>query len=294
VHRLRPRRNVEVNKSWMCDIGRVEYKEIALESRVAQARTRKTAAGEAAASWSEVTLASALDLLAEKLQEAGAASAFVATPQATNEDLYTFRLAAELAGALLDFRVGHPEEKTQVREDAVLLRADRNPNTTGCLDLGLGKTGLEALVAACNDGKVKVLVLQGTELLRLPDAQAALARVPFIAVMASHESPELAQAHLVLPAALWAEVDGTFTNYQHRVQRIRRAVAAPGAASPRWELAAGLLTRLGAPLAATSAREVFLALAKTVPAYAGLDLKTVGATGRALPTDGPVPQEARA
>jgi predicted molibdopterin-dependent oxidoreductase YjgC len=112
--------------------------------------------------------------------------------------------------------------------------------------------------------------------------------------MASHDTPELEQAHLVLPVALWAEVDGTFTNFQHRVQRIRRAVRAPGEATPRWEMTAGLLMRLGAPLAATSEREVFLALAQTVPAYAGLDLKSVGATGRALPSDGPVPQEARA
>jgi NADH-quinone oxidoreductase subunit G len=295
VHRLRPRRNVEVNKSWMCDIGRVEYKEIALENRVSQARVRKPVAGSVGTTpWSEVTVSTALDQLAAKLQESSTASAFVATPQATNEDLYTFKLTAERAGGLLDFRVGHPEEKTEVREDNVLLRADRNPNTTGCLDQSLGKTGIEALIAACNDGKVKVLVLQGTELLKVPEAQAALAHVPFIAVMASHDTPELEGAHLVLPAALWAEVDGTFTNYQHRVQRIRRAVTAPGAAAPRWELAAGLLHRMGAPLAATSAREVFLALVKTVPAYAGLDLKTVGATGRALPTDGPVPQEARA
>ena len=69
--------------------------------------------------------------------------------------------------------------------------------------------------------------------------------MPFVAVMATHERPELEKAHVVLPAAVWAEVDGTFTNYQRRVQRIRRAVPAPGAAAPRWELAAGLLHAAG-------------------------------------------------
>jgi NADH-quinone oxidoreductase subunit G len=288
VQRLRPRRNVEVNRSWMCDIGRVEYKEIALETRLASPVVRGGAGGEAS------TLAGALDLVHEKLKQAGAASAFVATPQATNEDLYAFRLLAEQVGGMLDFRVGNPQDRVQVREDNVLLRADRNPNTMGCVDLGLGKSGVEAILKACRAGRVKALLLQGPELLRLPAAADALAGVPFIAVMASHDGPGLDRAHVVLPAAAWAEVDGTFTNYQRRVQRIRRAVAAPGEAAPRWEMAAGLLRRLGAPFAATSARELLLELARAVPAFKGLDMRLVGETGRLLPSDGPAPQEARA
>jgi predicted molibdopterin-dependent oxidoreductase YjgC len=93
---------------------------------------------------------------------------------------------------------------------------------------------------------------------------------------------------------VWAEVDGTFTNYQRRVQRIRRAVAAPGSATPRWEMAAGLITRLGEPITVTSAREVFTMIARDIKVYAGLDHRKVGDTGRGLPTDGPAPQEARA
>ena len=284
VHRLRPRRNVEVNKSWMCDIGRVEYKEIALDTRVAAARTRG-----AEGAWRETTMATALDLVAEKVQEAGKASAFLATPQATNEDLHLFRRVADRVGGMLDFRVGSPQDKVLLREDNVLLRADRNPNTTGCLDQGLGRTGVDAILAACAAGQVQALVLQGADLLRDPAVADAAAKVPFLAVMASHERPELARAHAVLPAAVWAEVDGTFTNYQRRVQRIRRAVPAPGEARPRWEIAAGLLTRLGETIDASSARDVFALLAREVPAYQGLDHRTVGDTGRGL-----APQEARA
>jgi predicted molibdopterin-dependent oxidoreductase YjgC len=206
--------------------------------------------------------------------------------------LYAFRLAAVRVGGLLDFRVGHPEEKTQVREDNVLLRADRNPNTTGCLDQGIGRSGVDAILKACASGAVKVLVLQGADLLKDPGVAAAAAKVPFVAVMASHEHPELAKAHCVLPAAVWAEVDGTFTNYQRRVQRIKRAVAPPGAAVPRWELAAGLVTRLGEPITLNSARDVFAMIARDVKVYSGLDHRLVGATGRAL--GGPAPTEARA
>jgi predicted molibdopterin-dependent oxidoreductase YjgC len=187
---------------------------------------------------------------------------------------------------MIDFRVGGPERNLRTLEDGILLRADRNPNTQGCLDQGLGRSGIDAILAGCSSGKVEAVILQGPELLLLPEAASSLASVPFIAVMATHEVPELDRAHVVLPAAMWAEVEGTFTNYQRRVQRIRRAVPAPGEAAARWEMAAGLLERLHAPLGATSAREVFALLAQSVKDHAGLDYKALGATGRVLPGNG--------
>jgi NADH-quinone oxidoreductase subunit G len=290
AQRLRPRRNVEVNKSWMCDVGRMEYKRIAIDTRVTVARVR------GGSGWEGTSDATALDLLAERLEEAGAACAFVATPQATNEDLFAFRMLSEKAGGMLDFRVGDPQDKVRVREDNVLLRADRNPNTQGCLDQGLGRAGVKEILAAGAAGRIKVLVLQGPELLRLAEAGEALARVPFVAVMATHEEPALERAHIVLPAAMWAEVDGTFTNYQRRVQRIRRAFAAPDGAVPRWQLAAGALKRLGASFPAATARDVFALLTRSVPDYAGLDFRALGTGGRALPErpDQVATQEARA
>jgi NADH-quinone oxidoreductase subunit G len=287
VQRLRPRRNVEVNKSWICDPGRASYKDIALANRVSLARVRDAATGTGP------SLPAALDTVAGRLREAGSAAAFLASPRATNEDLFAFRTLAEAVGGQLDFRVGDPQLKVRVRSDSVLLRADRNPNTQGCLDQGLGRAGVDAILTGCRTGSVRALLLQGPELLRLPGAADALARVPFIAVLATHEGPELDRAHAVLPAALWAEVDGTFTNYQRRVQRIRRAVPPPGEAAAGWELASGLLSRLGRSLPASSAREVFALLARTVPGYAALDYPSLGAGGRVLPLAEGTPPEAR-
>ena len=277
VHRLRPRRNPEVNKSWMCDPGRAVFREIGLETRVTGARVKGTA------QWEGASVAAALDRVAAALQEAGSASAFLATPQATNEDLYAFKTLADAVGGRLDFRVGDPQRKVRERLDDVLQHVDRNPNTQGCLDQGLGREGVATILGACAAGKVKALVLQGPELLRVPDAVAALTKVAFVAVMATHEGPELDRASVVLPAAVWAEVEGTFTNYQRRVQRIRRSVPAPGEATPNWELSSGLLERLGRPLAATSPRELFALLAAATKDYAGLDYRALGSGGRALP-----------
>ena len=290
VQRLRPRRNADVNKSWLCDPGRALYKEIGVTERVTGARVHSPAG------WAGATVAAALDRVAAALKDAGSASAFVATPQATNEELFAFKALAEAAGGKLDFRVGDPQLKLQQKLDNVLQHADRNPNTQGCLDQGIGKDGVDKILAACRAGSVKALVLQGPELLRTPEAVDAIAKVPFVAVMATHEGPELDRSSLVLPAAMWAEVSGTFTNFERRVQRLAAAVPAPGDAQSRLELAAGLLSRLGKPLAGATARDVFALVAKATPGYAGLDYRGIGAQGAlvAAPSAGAAAGEARA
>jgi len=288
AQRLRPRRNVEVNKSWMCDPGRTLYGEIGPTTRITGARVK------GASSWDGVAVDAALDQMAERLKQAGEAVAFVASPQATNEELFAFRTLAEQSKALLDFRVGDPQDKLRVREDQVLQHADKNPNTQGCLDLDLDRDGIPRILEASRAGELQALVLQGPELLRSPDAVDALGKVPFIVVMATHEGPELDRAHVVLPLAMWAEVEGTITNYQRRVQRIRLAFPPLGEAQPGWQLSAELLRRLGAPLEAASAREVFAKLAEAVPDYAPLSYKVLGATGRALSLETVATQPAHA
>ena len=276
VQRLRPRRNADVNKSWLCDPGRALYKQIGVTERVSGARVRS------AVGWEGVSVAAALDRVAAGLREDGMASAFLATPQATNEDVFAFKTLADAVGGKLDFRVGDPQLRVRQRIDEVLQRADRNPNTQGCLDQGIGRDGVDTIVSGCRSGALKALVLQGPELLRIPELVDAVAKVPFVVVMATHEGPELDRATVVLPAAMWAEVAGTFTNCDRRVQRLHTAVPAPGDAQARLELVAGILSRLGKPLQAATAREAFGLLSKATPGYAGLDYRAIGAQGVAL------------
>jgi len=290
IYRLRPRRNPDVNKSWLCDPGRATYKTVAAAERVTRARARD------GADWRALPLPEALGSLATHVSKAGRQLALLGTPQATNEDLFALRVLADATGGLLDFRVGDPQLRVREREDAILLRADKNPNTQGALDLGIGRSGIDEIVAACRAGQVQALLLQGPELLRAPAAGDLAETVPFIAVMATHDEPALDRAHLVLPAVAWAEADGTVTNYQRRVQRLTRAVPPPGDARSRWELVSELLRRMGATWAASSAREVFVEVARAVPEYAGLHYGALGESGlRASPAEAhggpPFPQE---
>ncbi len=289
VYRLRARRNAEVNKSWLCDPGRALYKTIGAATRLTAARSRLSdGAGSrppetASGAWETIGLATALDTLAARLATARGKVAILGTPSATNEDLFVLKQLAEATQARLDFRVGDPQLKVRQREDLVLRRLDPNPNTQGALDLGIGRDGVPAIVEACRRGDVEVLLLAGPELLREQGIADTLARVSLIAVLATHDEPALERAHLVLPAAVWAESDGTFTNYQRRVQRLVRAFPPPGEARPRWQLAAELLRRLETPFPAATPREVFRQLAAAIPDYAGLDYRALGEGGRALP-----------
>ena len=88
-------------------------------------------------------------------------------------------------------------------------------------------------------------------------------------------------------------MEGSFTNFQRRVQRIRRAVPPLGDAQPRWQMAARVLHRLDGTFPATSPREAFALLAAAVPGYAGLTYGALGATGRVLEPPA-APAEARA
>jgi formate dehydrogenase major subunit len=64
-------------------------------------------------------------------------------------------------------------------------------------------------------------------------------------------------AHVVLPAAAWSENDGTFTNSERRVNRVRTASKPPGQARPNWWIFKQLAQRFGQEWASDSAREIW-------------------------------------
>ena len=269
AYRIRPRRNVEVNKSWLCDPGRDLYKTIA-PNRVTSAHR----AGGAVVSSSEL-----LDEVAARLKAAGGNTAFLASPRASNEDAFTFKKLALSVGGRLDFRVGNPQDKVTVRKDQILQREDRHPNTQGLSSLGLGVTGVEALLSDCKAGKVQVLVLQDGDLLLDPGVAEAAKQVAYVVVLATHQGPHLAAAHALIPVAMWAETDGTFTNFEHRLQRFKRAFEAPGEARPCFEVVLDLLARLGQPMSAATAGDVFVEMAVEAKGLAGLTHRSVGPKG---------------
>ena len=146
-----------------------------------------------------------------------------------------------------------------------------------------GERGLVAteMIEACLDGRIRAMYVVGENpLLSEPDlhhAEKAIGQLEFLVVqdLFLHETAE--RAHVFLPAASFAEKEGTFTSSERRVQRVRRVMTPVGQARADWEitgeLARRVARRLGAPTAGfdhQDAAAVFDELAGLWPAIGGL------------------------
>jgi assimilatory nitrate reductase catalytic subunit len=115
-----------------------------------------------------------------------------------------------------------------------------------------GLTAVELFEAAAQ-GRLRALWIACTNPAQsLPDqalVRRALARVEFVVLQEAFAATETAEfADLLLPAASWAEKEGTVTNSERCISRVRAAVPAPGEARPDWRIAVDLARRLEARL----------------------------------------------
>jgi len=124
-----------------------------------------------------------------------------------------------------------------------------------------GKTAVE-LFEAMRQGSIKAVWIACTNPAQsLPDqaqVRAALAACEFVVLQEAYGDTETAPyADLLLPAASWGEKEGTMTNSERRISRVRAAVNPPGEARADWLIARDFALRLGAQLGGNDARRLF-------------------------------------
>jgi len=154
------------------------------------------------------------------------------------------------------------------------------------------------MVEGCLDGRIRAMYVVGENpLLSEPDlhhAEKALAQLDCLVVqdLFMHETAE--KAHVFLPAAAFAEKDGTFTNSERRVQRIRRALPPPGQTRPDWwvtgELARRIARRLGLPPTGfdyDDPSQIWTELVSLWPAVAGISYARLESGGLQWPCPTP-------
>ena len=83
----------------------------------------------------------------------------------------------------------------------------------------------------------------------------------------------------MLPSAAWVEREGTFTNFEGRVQRFRAAMEPFGVARPDWETLGQVLAAVSGEAAPARAEQWFRRLADAVPAFQGMTYRSIGDTG---------------
>jgi NADH-quinone oxidoreductase subunit G len=276
VARLKPRFNADVNRWWICDAGRYGFGSVDDTTRLVQP-VRRDAGAVADASWDEAVAAVAAALG----RHAPDAIGVLASPAMANEDLFALRRVLELQGVRrVAFRV---PPATPGDQDDFLIRADKHPNARGAELLGLGGDA-GAILAAARARQVTCLWIFGHDLFAsgLPgaDVRAALATVETVIWVGPNGNATSERAHWVLPAAAWVEREGTYTNFEGRVQRFRQAVEPLGQALPEWEILGRVLEALGGGPRPPRAERWFRELAAAVPAFAGLSYQSVGDAGQ--------------
>jgi len=146
---------------------------------------------------------------------------------------------------------------------------------------------LTDLFPAVLEGKVKALVIMGENpLVSDPDShhvEKALNALEFMAVIDIFMTPTAEIAHVVLPGASFAEKDGTFTNTERRVQRIRKAIDPPGEARPDWMIIQEISNRLGYRMEYTSPKEIQDEIASLTPSYGGITYDRLEGEGLCWP-----------
>lgn len=129
------------------------------------------------------------------------------------------------------------------------------------------------MLAAAGAGALAGLWISGEDVVRSEprsdEIEQALGRLDLLVVQDLFLTATARHAHLVLPAAGYLEQDGTFTNGERRIQRVRPAVPPPRGARPDWEVAVDVANALGAGWRYPSPAAVMDEIAEAAPTLFG-------------------------
>lgn len=307
ILRLTPRHNEEVNSYWMCDHGRLNtFKFVNAENRVDSPHIRKE--GKLVrVGWDE-----AFAEAASRLKTLGKDQiAVIGSPYTTCEDNYVVsKFARSVLGTNnIDF-IRHIDYSFA---DDILRREDLTPNSLGAELVGIKpqKNGLniDGIIKSIKEGKIKALYLVEDDVLTAnPELETYLAKLEVFIVHATNFNQSTNFADIVFPAATYAEKNGTFINFQGRLQRIRPAVATievdralEGMALSRldkfgtkfdrwaqgkhfdarstWKILTSLANVLGSKWKYQMAEDVFDEMTNSIAEFKGLDYDVIGDLG---------------
>jgi formate dehydrogenase alpha subunit len=134
---------------------------------------------------------------------------------------------------------------------------------------------LDQMMAGMHDGGVRGFYIMGEDpVLSEPNAnhvEKGFAALDFVACQDIFLSETARKfAHVVFPAACFAEKDGTFTNSERRVQMVRKAVDAPGQAKGDWEILQDVAKRMGADWNYEHPEQIWDEAAELSPRFSGI------------------------
>ena len=266
IYRITPRRNDEVNDTWMADSGRLLYREVRDERRLCTVKRDGAEASLDAASAGAAWL----------FRTGGVA--VVGSGRGTVEEQFVLSKLARLLSApvILPSRVGEG--------DGILVSADRNPNVRGALVTGLipplPAPQLADLAAAIDAGAVKTVVSAGEDISAAIGPER-LARVSVV-YLGTHRNPTSDAARIVFPTLTVFEKAGSFVNQQFRIQKFAAAVPGLAGASDDLVVLTRLLAAAGGPSLPAEVHALWPVIAAEVRPLETVLHRNIPATGLLL------------
>jgi NADH-quinone oxidoreductase subunit G len=271
IYRITPRRNDEVNDTWLSDSARELYKSVRSPERLTAIRVQG----------GESSLDIALNTAAELLKSAAGAVAVVGSGRSSVEEQYLTRRLAEVTGATTQL------VSRVAQGDGILISADRNPNVRGALVTGLIKelpsAQLTSLAQAIDAGKVKAVVSLGEDLTAAGLTAAQLTKVAIV-YLGTHRNATSDAAKVVIPTLSVFEKSGTFVNQQFRLQKFFKGVPGPAGATDDIAVLARLILSVGVsgPPVAGELHALWNVLAADVAALKAITFANLPETGLLL------------
>jgi len=265
--RLRPRANLEVNRHFLCDTGRADYRWMNRGDRIEAPLVLD----------SDRIRASDWDLALERLATLSKDEGQVVILSGKRASCESIGWVMRLAGArsvVAAMQVPLGDEVPLAAVPNLALRKERAANLHGAQLLGMRADWSSAIGAVPSASLVIVLDAE------LTDGDAAIvSAAKHLVYLGSVSDPRLHDAQLVLPVTTMAEEQGVFVNRDDRAQRFMPAKSAPGMARPAWWVASQAWARAAAGRSAPStASEAFASLAP----FEGLSYRDLGLTGRVI------------
>jgi NADH-quinone oxidoreductase subunit G len=231
--------------------------------------------------------------------------AFLASAYSSLEDNFTLkRFAEEVVGTK---NIAYIPNILDGDEDDILIRADKTPNAMGLKYLGINPVD-KAFIDKIKNQSFKLVYIINDSIGRLEGAEALSNKIEVGIIHISSFNEMSRKATVILPDSTYAEINGTFVNFEGRVQRVRPAVATLeqerllgeyslsrldkfGAQNdswtkgvkfnsrPAWRVIAQIAKVMGKDFGYDNTEEVFDDMASKVPELSGMDYELIGTKG---------------
>jgi NADH-quinone oxidoreductase subunit G len=276
IYRQTPRENNDVNDVWMCDHGRLNFHYLHNPERLKTVAVK----GDEEPTWATATAKAAAALK----KFSGSQIAIIASGKQTNEELFLVKKLAEAIETKQVDVVPHIGVG-----DTILLSEDKNPNTAGAKLLGLTGAApgakLKEIASGVKGGTIKALIVLGENAEEAGIPEADLRKLELLIAVDILPTVTTGLAHFTFPSAGFAEKRGSMINKKGQIQRLNRAISAPGDAHDDWEILRDLLEKLGATGSSSllTIEDVFKLMSSSNPQLNGLSLSKIGDQGVQLP-----------